>query len=850
MKGTSTRTRWALKAFLPVLVLLAALAYAGAAGAATMTSSGTTAPWIQSDLADYAPGSTVHLYGGNWQPGETVTIFTNDTIGNSWSQTDTLTADDNGGISDDVTLPNYFVSNYDVTATGATSGTATTTFTDGNVSSLSGTVTDSGTGNPISGATLTCGATSGCNATITTTTDGSGNYTFAGAKKLSFAGNGPATLTLTVRMSGYTDGTITLTNVSNGDSFTGKNIALAPSVQNQTITVTTHAPSSATYNSQFTVDATASSGLGVSYMSSGACTNSGATYTMTSGTGTCRVKYDQAGNGSYNPAPQVTEDVTAVKADQVITLSAVPDSKVYNGTFTPSAVADSGLGVTVSVSGVCSRDSGTGEVTMTSGTGTCTVAANQAGDGNYNAAPEKSKDVTAVKADQVITLSAVPDSKVYNGTFTPSAVADSGLGVTVSVSGVCSRDSGTGEVTMTSGTGTCTVAANQAGDGNYNAAPEKSKDVTAVKADQVIRLSAVPDSKVYNGTFTPSAVADSGLGVTVSVSGVCSRDSGTGEVTMTSGTGTCTVAANQAGDGNYNAAPEKSKDVTAVKADQVIRLSAVPDSKVYNGTFTPSAVADSGLGVTVSVSGVCSRDSGTGEVTMTSGTGTCTVAANQAGDGNYNAAPEKSKDVTAVKADQAINFTSTAPPSAILGSTYEPTATGGGSGNPVTFAVSGGCTYDGATRLVTMTSVLMSCVVKADQAGNDDYAAATEATQTINVIYSWTGFFQPLNPSPDTCNSVKAGSAVPVKFSLGGYQGMNVIKSGYPQVAAGSCSGPLDPIDGIETVTAGNSSLSYDATTDQYVYVWKTDKTWTGAKRLTIVLADGTTRYARFSFTK
>ena len=97
---------------------------------------------------------------------------------------------------------------------------------------------------------------------------------------------------------------------------------------------------------------------------------------------------------------------------------------------------------------------------MTSGTGTCTVHANQAGNDNYNAAPEETADVTAERADQTITLSGVPASKVYLGTFTPSATSDSGLTVAITVGGVCSRNSGTGVVTMTSGTGTCTVHAN------------------------------------------------------------------------------------------------------------------------------------------------------------------------------------------------------------------------------------------------------------------------------------------------------------------------------------------------------------------------------------------------------
>src|SRR3954451_23730458 len=98
---------------------------------ATTTSAAVGAkPTIASDKADYAPGSTVHLNGGNWQPGEAVSIFTNDTIGNTWSQTDSVTADANGNIADDVFLPNYFISDYNVTATGAQSGMVTTSFTD------------------------------------------------------------------------------------------------------------------------------------------------------------------------------------------------------------------------------------------------------------------------------------------------------------------------------------------------------------------------------------------------------------------------------------------------------------------------------------------------------------------------------------------------------------------------------------------------------------------------------------------------------------------------------------------------------------------------------------------------
>ena len=110
--------------------------------------------------------------------------------------------------------------------------------------------------------------------------------------------------------SGYQNGSESITE-SVRNAYLGK--------VNQTITVGTHAPANAAFNSSFTVAATSGSGLAVSYSSAGVCTNVGATFTMTASTGTCTVKYDQAGDGNYNAATQVTESVTAQKADQTIT---------------------------------------------------------------------------------------------------------------------------------------------------------------------------------------------------------------------------------------------------------------------------------------------------------------------------------------------------------------------------------------------------------------------------------------------------------------------------------------------------------------------------------------------------
>ncbi|HEX9441730.1 MAG TPA: ExeM/NucH family extracellular endonuclease, partial [Roseiflexaceae bacterium] len=123
-------------------------------------------------------------------------------------------------------------------------------------------------------------------------------------------------------------------------------------------------------------------------------------------------------------------------------------------------------------------------------------------------------------------------------------------------------------------------------------------------------------------------------------------------------------------------------------------------------------------------------------------------------------------------------------------------------------------------------------------------------TATVNVIYNFAGFFQPVDNLP-TINSVKAGNAIPVKFSLSGDQGLNIFAAGYPKTEVIACDSTA-PVDGIEeTVTAGSSSLSYDASTDTYTYVWKTNKTWANScRQLVVQLNDGTFHRANFTFTK
>jgi hypothetical protein len=120
------------------------------------------------------------------------------------------------------------------------------------------------------------------------------------------------------------------------------------------------------------------------------------------------------------------------------------------------------------------------------------------------------------------------------------------------------------------------------------------------------------------------------------------------------------------------------------------------------------------------------------------------------------------------------------------------------------------------------------------------------------VIYQWHGFFQPVDNN-GVLNAVKAGQGIPLKFDLAGNQGLEILAAGYPKSSPVDCSGATSEDALEETVTAGSSSLHYDATVNppvgQYIYVWKSDKNWAGTcRRIDLKLNDGTTHSALFTF--
>ena len=128
---------------------------------------------------------------------------------------------------------------------------------------------------------------------------------------------------------------------------------------------------------------------------------------------------------------------------------------------------------------------------------------------------------------------------------------------------------------------------------------------------------------------------------------------------------------------------------------------------------------------------------------------------------------------TTTTTTQSISFTSTRPNPAVVGGTYTPTATGGASGNPVTFSVdrlaNGACTISGG-RVAFLA--VGTCVIDANQAGSAGFQAATQVQQSVAVVGTQSITFTSTPPNPAvaggtyTPTASGGASSNPVTFSV------------------------------------------------------------------------------------
>jgi hypothetical protein len=241
---------------------------------------------------------------------------------------------------------------------------------------------------------------------------------------------------------------VTTVRASRAAGANGSTYFLAANAVDQTFTVVglsqtlsgfSAIPAHTFLDAPFTVSATASSGLPVTFaITSGPATLSGNTVTMT-GAGNVTITAAQAGNGTYAPVT-ASQTFTIAKANQTIAFPPLPTRKQGEPAFNPGAAASSGLPITYTV--VTGSATVSGNLVTVTAPGTITVQASQPGNANFNpASVGPTQTFSALSAIAVTQTSSGATPPTFSIAFTPGVTSTGTLlRVTDSTTGVSIGD--------------------------------------------------------------------------------------------------------------------------------------------------------------------------------------------------------------------------------------------------------------------------------------------------------------------------------------------------------------------------------------------------------------------------
>jgi hypothetical protein len=342
------------------------------------------------------------------------------------------------------------------------------------------------------------------------------------------------------------------------------------------------------------------------------------------------VAANQPGNTNYAAASQGTRTVTVTQAAQAIKFTQ-PRSPVAYGA---APIMLSGTGGASSNPVLFSVLSGPafidGDILTVIGVGTIVVAANEAGNADYEAAAQVTRTIVVNQATPAITWTA-PAAITYG-----TALSTAQLDATSTVAGTFAYTPVAGTV-LTAGSQTLSVIFTPTDSADYTTAA-KSVQLTVKKATPTIAWTA-PAAITYG-----IALSSVQLNASSAVSGSFVYTPAAVTV-LSAGSQTLSVTFTPADTGDYNTATETVR-IMINKAAQTINFAQPPATVTLpSAPITLSATSTSGLVVTFSVqSGPASV---AGNTLTIAKKGTVVVAAKQAGNANYQAAPQVTWSITA-----------------------------------------------------------------------------------------------------------------------------------------------------------------------------------------------------------
>lgn len=643
--------------------------------------------------------------------------------------------------------------------------------------------------------------TSGQNATFTVAASGNPVPTFVWQKSTD-AGANWSDLSNGGRISGATAATLTITGALSTDAASYRAVAtngvgspansaaatLTVNKANQTITFGALAPTSFGAG-QITLNATASSGLGVTYTSSNPAVALVSGNTITVGAvGTATITASQSGNSEFNAAVDATQVLSVGKATASVTLAGLAQTfnnspRAVTATTNPAGLA---VGITYDGGATAPTNVGSYAVVATINDASFTGSANGT--------------LVISKADQTITFAALTPVTFKDPNLTLSATATSGLGVSFTSSNpAVATISGT-TLTIT-GAGNATITASQIGSANYNAAPSVNQVLVVNKAAATVSLGSL--AATFDGT--PKAATS-----TTTPSGLVVNFTYDGNVPPPINAGTYAVVGTVV-DPNY--AGSASGSLVIAKAPQTITFAAL-DSRPFNDPdFLLTGTSTSGLPLTYTSSDPTVA-SVNGNIVDLLKTGTTTITASHPGNENFLPATSVSQVLTVLNAGQTITFAGTELAGKTFGDAPFPLAATASSGLLVSFVSSDAnvATISGSTLTITGAG---NATITAKQAGDSNFAAAPDQVRTLSVAKKvitpvLAGLSATYDGSPKsvTATTTPAGLTVAITYDASATAPTNV--GSYAIVAtindtnyAGTASGTLVISKANQTITFG-----------------------------------------------
>jgi sugar lactone lactonase YvrE len=501
----------------------------------------------------------------------------------------------------------------------------------------------------------------------------------------------------------------------------------------------------------------------------------------------------------FSTAPSYTANFSSYSSDQNPCTSS---TSLLAGTecdvavvFTPQSVGSLSAGITLTDNAL--NVAGSTQLVAVSGTA-------------FSGADATSTTVTVAPTSlangQAASITATVADQPHGGTHPTGSVSFTDtLGTTTTTLSSASLSSGAATLSgvVLSGIGTHTLSANYAGvSGSFAASsgtvtvvlskaavtvsgPTKPVAVTFGQSGSVTITLTGPYSAIAapTGTISYSIVNSSGTAVasgTPALTAGSTSSSATIPIPNTLASGSYTIHVTYGGDGNYGAtftattiplsvgqitptigwSPGTTAITYGATLGGILDASALNGTTAVPGTFTYTATLSGGAAAAVTSASVLGAGSYTLTATFTP-TDTTTYKTASA-----------TATLTVNQASQTISFTPPASPVTYGVSPITLAASGGASGDAVTFSVTGPATLSGNTLTITGAGTVR---LTASQAGNTDYTATTSvtATLTVNQASQTISFTPPASPvtygvSPITLVASGGASGNAVTLSVTG----------------------------------------------------------------------------------